>query len=322
MPGCADKSGNRGINVRTGLTSCFRCGKGDNIWNLARGLGIELELAKPDATPEHVAEELDRLAKGIGIVRTPVYFSKVDLPEGFKLIADDPECYYATRIERMAKRKNLEWEDMVEAGVGFTRRGSWEPFAIFPVKEWDTVTYYQGRTYNDPDPEEGGSTKKFPSRHTVPHGSRHWVYNIDEVRATRAKKVIVVESILNVLSLRRELRIRKIEGVVPVAIFKSKISYEQAVKLAGLKWVEEMCLMFDEDATQKAWDSILPLTSKGQKKASALLDPSMFTIVEMPVGCDANDDAILAVNRWHKRASAAGTAGYIDRLDSALRSLR
>ncbi len=290
-PGCGDQGGNRSVNAKTHKTSCWRCGKGGDFFKWAKRLGYDIENEAPNLSADDVFDEVEKIIKESEKRVVPIYVSPITLPKGFTRIEDDPDCYHAVRIERMAKRKRLRWKDMVKAGVGFTQEGKWEPFAIFPVTEWGVTTYFQGRTYNDP---EEGSTKKFPSRSEVPLGSRYWLYNIDRLREEKASKIILVESILNVLSLERELELRNIEGVVPLAIFKHHISKEQAAKLAALSFLDEICLMFDSDATKDAYKSV----SHAYK-----LSPEMFTIVEMPEGVDANDDAELAVDGWLKRKS-------------------
>ena len=283
--GCNDKSGNRSVNARSGLTSCWRCGKGGDFYKWARRLGVEVEPDEVSASLDVVTHELD--AALADRKKKAVYAVQVPLPRGFQLVENYPRAYQARRISRMAQRKNLTVGDMISAGVGFTDSGDWDAYAIFPVIEWGRVVYYQGRTFDDPD---YGSTKKFPSRSVCPYGSRHWVYGIDEARS--ATKVVIVESILNVLSLRREFKRLGIDDVVPLAVFKHKISAEQVIKLAGLRYLKEMCLMFDSDAISASY---------GEVAGSESLSKITKTVVEMPEGVDANDDAELAVRLWQQR---------------------
>jgi hypothetical protein len=205
----------------------------------------------------------------------------------------------------MAERKNLGWKDMTKAGVGFTRTTpEWEPFAIFPVTEWNRTVYYQGRTYID---TPGQSTKKFPSKRVVPTGSSQWVYNIDKLRQG-AHTAIVVESILNVLSLERELEHLGVTGVVPIAIFKHKISSPQWEKIKGCRHLKEVCLMFDDDALAEA-----------QKTASTYVNHCKLTVVEMPKGVDANDDAQMAMKRFGRRVAYMAP---VTRLEALAKNLR
>src|SRR5690606_30144754 len=181
----------------------------------------------------------------------------------------------------------------IDAGAGFTREHpKWEPFCIFPVFEWGKVVYYQGRTYRDPkpDPETGKkpSTKQFPTKHEIPLGSRYWVYDIDRLRAPAAKVGIVVESMFNVYSLKNELQT---DEVVPVAIFKHKISPEQQAKLLTARGIKEICLMFDPDAIGAAWDSCRKLTNVIKVTVAPPL----------PKGIDPNDDAKAAVKTFEQR---------------------
>lgn len=256
------------------------------------GEQIDLEKARPFL--EGVEDSMQKAV--------PVYVVDVRLPKGFIPLEDEPKSAYAKWIEKMAIRKHLSLKDFIRAGVGFTRKDDWEPFAIFPVMEWDKLVYYQGRTYNE---EPGEVTKKFPSRQQVPYGSRYWVYNVDALRDKSVTRVIVVESILNVLSLKREIRRLGVEGVAPVCIFKHAISPTQATKLRAFRHVEEFCLMFDEDATADAWRSV----SKNLRDRSE--SGVEFTVAEMPEGVDANDDAELAIKRFHKRKKA----GKLSQLD-------
>lgn len=309
QPDCRDRSGNRSVNARTGKTSCWRCGIGGDFVKWAKRLGYEVEDDElANTSLPQAMENLDKLWEAN--LRTPAYVTEVKLPGGFTLLDEEPDCYHATRIARMARKKHLELEDFIEAGVGFCRDSQrWEPYAIFPVVEWDRNVYWQGRTYID---VPGESTKRFPSRNEVPFGSRHWVYNIDEARRTPGCRVIIVESILNVLSLRKELRARGIPGVVPVAIFKHALSVEQAKKLGSIHGVKEFCLLFDSDAISAAWKTI---------EKSALLPLSKFSLVEMPSGVDANDDAKVAVSRWKRRALASGSEGMLNALSSAIQGI-
>jgi len=270
-PGCGDKSGNRSINIQSGKTSCWRCNKGGDFYFWARSLGHDVTPGKFEAiaSKKLVREELERLDAPRKKVRS-AYVSELALPKGFTRIADDPDCAYAKLIGHMAERKNLTLKIFSKAGVGFTRDDPlWEPYAIFPVTEHGRVVYFQGRTYTD---EEGKPTKRFPSKDQVPNGSRNWLYNIDEVRE-RGKIVICVESILNVMSLKRELAARGIDdGIVPVAVFKHKLSDEQIEKLRRCRHLTEVNVMFDPLMKAEAW-----------KEGARLCNHFKVTISEMPL---------------------------------------
>jgi len=292
-PVCGDKTGNRSINLSSGKTNCWRCGNGGPFLKWAQRLGHAI-------TEEDIGEliDLDKAEPFLDGVEdqsnkvVPVYSVDVKLPSGFVPIKNEPESAYVKWIGKMAVRKHLSLKDFIKAGVGFTRKGIWEPFAIFPIMEWDRLVYYQGRTYNE---EPGEPTKKFPSREKVPYGSRYWIYNIDATRDKSITKIIIVESILNVLSLKAEIKRLGIEGVAPVAIFKHAISREQAAKLSPLLHIEEFCLMFDEDATGAAWKAAARIPAIPVEK---------FTLVEMPKGIDANDNAELAMKLYSRRKEA------------------
>lgn len=294
-PQCGDQSGNRSVNARTGKTNCWRCNKGGDFVHWARGAGYSLEL---EALPAPTITELQVLTESLGkpIQRTGLggFALAVKLPEGFTpLIEERPgqpawprgSGYYRL-VAAMAERKRLDVDTFEANGVGITRAHRlWEPYAIFPVYEWGKVVYYQGRTYTD---APGESTKKFPSRQECPQGSRFWVYGIDELREAGGV-AIVVEAILNVLSLRRELVKRGISAV-PVAVFKHKISAEQLGKLMACRGLKEICLMYDDDALASAY-----------QEAKRLCNRVPITYVRLPKGVDANDDASLAVDLFERR---------------------
>ena len=189
-PGCGDRTGNRSVNLRTGRTNCWRCNKGGDFVRWAGHLGFPVEL---EAEPLPAIGDLDGLVDTLDVDRAHLagaYVPSVELPKGFTLLSAEPGGAYARMSGRMAARKHLELQDLIEAGAGFTRDSpKWEPFVIFPVVEWGKVVYYQGRTYSDPDdPKE--STKLFPSRREVPLGSRHWLYGLDELRAGRQARSV------------------------------------------------------------------------------------------------------------------------------------
>ena len=188
----------------------------------------------------------------------------------------------------MARRKNLDLEDFMAARVGLALSNyRWAPYAIFPIFEWGKVVYYQGRTMID---MPGEPTKLFPSRSEYPRGSRYWIYGVDDLRALGGR-VVVVESILNKLSLDKELARRGITEFVVVACFKHKLSSEQLVKLQRIRNILEIVLLYDADATDAANAEALRIRPKFP----------LVTVAKMPKG-DANDNAPLAVNQILLRA--------------------
>jgi hypothetical protein len=281
QPHCHDSSGNCAINLKQGLVHCWKCNYSAHATTFLKQHDIDLD--SEDFEESFDVEEKVELEEE---VKAPVGH-EIQLPEGFTPLADWKTGTYARLISLMANRKHLYLDDFVEAGVGFTRVGPWEPFAIFPVYEMGKLVYYQGRTYGMA--YEGKRTKKFPSKKDVPLGSKHWVYGYDEILKQDTEIVIAVESILNVLSLRWELKNRGISGVKPVAVFKHAVSTPQAAKLL-LSPAKEICFQFDGDATDSAWHEALKLS--GSRKTS---------VAEMPVGVDSNDDAVLGVQRFLER---------------------
>lgn len=280
-PECGDRSGHRSLNLKTGMTFCFRCNKGVNnkghflAW--ARALGYRF--SSDGGFGSIPLEQLFEQEEENTIV--PVV-KPCKLPKGFTPIERDPQNVYSRLITKMAKRKNLDYEAFVEVGAGYTEQMPWEPYCIFPVTEYDMAVYYQGRTYVD---VPGETTKKFPSRRDVEFGASYWVYNIDEVRKSHAPVVVIVESILNVLSLRRKFRELGVEKDFAVAcVFKHYVSRVQALKLLRCRAAKEFCLLFDHDAIDQTWKMVTQLGNRVK-----------VSIAEMPLvdgnrKADPNDD--------------------------------
>lgn len=292
-PECGDRSGHRSVNLKTGKTFCWRCNKGKNnkghflAWARALGYTFAADDGSTSTPVDQLLYEQDKQSSAVPVIQ------EVELPKGFTPIVRHPESIYTKLITKMARRKNLDYADFTEAGVGYTMDDPrWEPFAIFPVYEYDTCVYYQGRTYVD---VPGETTKRFPSRNQVKWGAGYWVYNIDAVRAAKPEIVVIVESILNVLSLRWKLRELGWSSVVPVCVFKHHLSQVQALKLLRCKGVKEFCLLFDHDAIEKTWQSVGYI---GNKVA--------VTVAEMPMKegnrkLDPNDDVDAAIAAIEKR---------------------
>lgn len=290
-PECGDHSGHRSVNLKTGKTFCWRCNKGKNekgyflAW--ARALGYQFsDVGESNVPVEQVLYAPDDQKSSVPLIQA------VSLPKGFTQIKHRPKSIYTKLIGDMARRKNLCSQDFIEAGVGYTMETYWEPYAIFPVREYDMTVYYQGRTYVD---VPGETTKKFPSRNEVKYGAGYWVYNIDEVRSARPETVIIVESILNVLSLRWKLRELGWKTMVPVCVFKHHISQVQMLKLVRCESVKEVCLLFDHDAIEQTWRTVSNLSNRCK-----------VTVAEMPMKdgnkkMDANDDVDAAIDAIVKR---------------------
>jgi len=290
QPGCTDSSGHRSVNLKTGQTNCWICGVGGDFVRWAQRLGYAV-------TEEHRVTKPMEEAEFDRISRTPVndlpVVTNIKLPKGFRLCRDYPNSVYTEFIAEMAERKGLKIDDLMSVSVGFTKTDPlWEPYAIFPSFEYDKVVYYQGRTYVD-EPDQ--KTKKFPSRREVPYSAKYWVYGIDELRAERPETVLVMESILNVLTMRRFMRRHKIKGVGTACVFSHSISEPQATKLRQLEFLKEVVLLFDHDATRRGW-----------QKSPRLGNKFNLTIADMPPGPggeknDPNDDPEGAWRAFEKR---------------------
>lgn len=278
VPGCGDQSGNRSVNLKTGKTFCWRCNTGGRFVHWARWLGYAIE---DEGTPMLSIEELFKLLDTPKPVSVIPVINEISLPDGFHSCWDYPDSSYTRQIADMAKRKNLEPEDLINAGVGYsTGDSAWQWYAIFPVMEYGRLVYFQGRTYWD---EPGASTKKFPNRKEAPLSSKYWIYDIDEIKP-HVDTVIVVESILNVLSLKAKFAKLGITNMVPICVFKHQVSKTQFLKLLRFKNVKEAVLLFDFDAIDLSWND-----------AKRIDDLIRVSIAEMPYAegapkLDPNDD--------------------------------
>ena len=311
-PSCGDTSGNRAVNVRTGKTFCWRCNKGAHnkgnflAWAKALGYKFTADGGSSGMPLDQLLYEEEEQVSAVPVLQ------EVELPTGFTPIVNTKKGVYTKFISEMAVRKNLAYEDFAAAGVGYTMDSQiWEPFAIFPVIEYGMTVYYQGRTYID---VPGETTKRFPSRATVKWGASYWVYNIDEVRAKSAEIVVIVESILNVLSLKRKFKQLGWDKIVPVCVFKHHMSQVQAIKLLRCKSVKEFCLLFDHDAIDATWRMVGSLNEK-----------VAVTVAEMPMKdgnkkLDPNDDVDEAVKAIKNRTlyTESSASGHILKANSGM----
>lgn len=313
-PQCNDSSGNRSVSTSTLLTNCWRCHVGGPLAGWSRKAGYPIDLENIEAPSSIKVDEMAEVIESLDQVGVPVkpsgYVPSVILPRGFTRVIDDPNCAYSRLIGKMAIRKGLNFDILSKAGVGYTKLDrKWEPFAIFPVFEWERPVYYQGRTYID---LPGASTKLFPTNKECPISSKFWLYNIDKVPQIQliGGIIILVESILNVLSLEVELAHRQIVNVVPVAVFKHKLSSPQREKLiatmarARLRGnpVKEVCVMYDgrtkdEIVSGKTGDAAIT----AREDASALSSVVSTSVVDLPDKLDPNDNPSLAVNYFLNR---------------------
>lgn len=294
---CRDTTGNRGVSLATGKTNCWLCGNGGSLKAYAYKVGVELDLHGDDvqgASLDEIEEALLDLEEPAATGTLDTLVTEVALPKGFTELTYDGTDGYHRLAAAMARRKHLTLDDLVTAYAGVAPGNhDWEPYVIFPVHEWGRVVYYQGRTMIDP---YGGTTKKFPSRNELPRGSRYWLGGIDELRQTGGI-VVLVESILNRLSLKREFMLRNLSGYVPIVVFRHKLSREQLSKLTRCRGITEVVFLYDADATASA----------DAEARSVINRFPRVTVAEMPDG-DANDDAALAVDRIMARRAPRALA--------------
>ena len=288
--GCGDASGNRSFNLKNGTTSCWRCGNPTSghagKWLVSKG--VDISEIKNQAVPTALIDKIEASLTTNTKTKTQ---TTVSLPRGCRPLAGNSQHKIYQLISSMAVRKHLEIQDLIDAGCQFTdaifeSTADWRKYCIFPVYEMGRLVYYQGRTYMD---TPGASTKMFPSKHVLPQGSKYWVYNWDAASKPGVEVVIVVESILNVLSLKKALASLQATWAEPVAIFKHHLSDVQVQKLLLLD-APEICLMFDGDAVKAMWS-----------EAKKLISSKQVSLANMPVGIDANDDVNLALERFEHR---------------------
>jgi hypothetical protein len=315
-PDCGDdRSGHRSINLRTGLTNCFLCNRGGHIdsWLKKHGVEPDDDFGVNEGRHDWTLA-IEKLVYG---QRRRVSYGSADpkLPKGFTPLAQErlprgrkPNIYY-TLIAAMAERKRLDVDDFIEAGAGYTMDDAkWEPYCIFPVIEWDTARYYQGRTYCD---EPDRPTKRFPGKTLFPEGSVGHLYGYDDVRLPGTRCVVLVESILNALSLKKKFRQQGVQGTVPACCWQRSVSHGQWITLLKQQGhIEEVCIFFDHDATAKAWDA-------ADKALKRYCPRFRVSIAEMPPTCghttDPNDDIDTAFQAFtaRKRFSKLGHAGVL-----------
>jgi len=289
VSGCDDKTGNRSINVKTLYTHCWRCHdpQPHHVKSLFKLKGLEWADDEGSDGFEGFGQQLMEgdMRKAV----TPV--QDIELPTGFELLSNNRKSCYWRFCRDMAERKHLSIEDLEEAGAGFTRTGPWEPFCIFPVYEGMRCVYYQGRTYND---EGFESTKRFPGKKEVPYGPSYWVYNLDALTDLQVSRVIVVESILNALSLRHKLRELDVAHIAPVCVFTHRLSRSQVAKFQRYRHIKEFCILFDSDSSDLAVETgarlgaLLPVTVARMPHSRSADGTARLTN-------DANDDVEAAL---------------------------
>ena len=283
VPGCGDTTGNRGINLKNGKTNCWRCNTGGDFTRWAKWLGYAFDDAE---TVSVSVEELCLMLEPPKPRLIVPVINEISLPKGFHSCYDNPDSVFTKEIGKMAVRKNLSPDDLVAEGVGYvTGDQRWEPFAVFPVLEHDRLVYFQGRTYWD---EPGISTKKFPNRQEAPLSSKYWMYDIDRLKEPVVDTAIIVESILNVVSLKKQFAELGVTNMAPICVFKHAISKPQFFKLLRFKNLKEVVLLFDFDAIDLSWED-----------ARKIDDHIRVSIAEMPFSAvnkklDPNDDVVSA----------------------------
>lgn len=164
---------------------------------------------------------------------------EVGLPEEFRVIEEQKpnlrETLYAYLSSRGISRRVVD-----KARLGYCENGKHWGYLIFPVFNEDgEVVYWQGRRFKDREP-------KFIN----PKSSRktELIYRINPT--ARPKKIVLLESILNVLTLEN---MSVGATTVPIGLFGKTISLIQIQKVLEVeKYLREIIIALDPDARREA----------------------------------------------------------------------
>ena len=251
------------INRNTQLWDCKKCGDEGNIIKLLSFLGKLFmigEFKSIDRTKISLLSEIEEDEEPI----TTLEVKSIKPPLGFKRVFQDDYCESRKLTKRNLKQHKIGYTNLVP---------SLKDYVIFLV-------------------EEDGECKGYLSRYTgnLPKGSKkpkynnakncefsHLLYGFDEI-TKNTKVVIVVEGLIDKLTIDNYLGLYKEEDVKCVATFGKKISKFQILKLQS-KGVEDLILIYDEDAI------------KEMKKYSLILDEFFNVKVGFTFGGDINDSS-------------------------------
>jgi DNA primase len=225
------------INTITQLFDCKKCGEDGNIFKLLNYLGKlyligdfkSIERSRIKLLGDYDSEEDEKIE-----IDTP----NRKLPIGFKRVFEND--YLKTR--KLVKRN---FEDNI---IGVTNlKPSLKNYIIFSIDEMNGCKGFVSR-YTKKIPED---QKKFILRYRNDKGANFskLLYGFDKV-TNRTKTLILVEGLIDKITLDNFLRLDLEPDIKCVATFGKKISQSQILKMleAG---VENIILIFDYDAIKE-----------------------------------------------------------------------
>jgi DNA primase len=227
-PRCEDKERKFYYNTEKGVGCCFHA---ECPWFKDRGGVTERRLVS--------------YFSGQGVVTTTpevIRSSKeadVKLPKEFALIADLDYEMKDTLYSYLGSR-GIPKKVVQAARVGYCETGRFWGYMIFPVFDDEgEVAYWQGRRFKNRTPKfyNPKSTRK-----------SELVYRINNAR--RPKTIILVESIINALTL--ESGIPSTHNLVLGLLGKSMSQEQRDQVLLYERWIESLVIALDGDAVRDA----------------------------------------------------------------------
>lgn len=248
-----------GYNPIGDIAHCFKCEY--------KGKGLELvkEMESVTNTTEalSVLRSLDLTGVSVEEFRPK---NRVEpkttliLPEGFRTLSRGKGAQRDIIYRYITRDRKIDPTIVTRAKVGYTSLGPYFGYVIFPIMEGKVVKYFQARLVNgfgakfkNPTEEDTGVNKSF-----ILYNSR--ILN-------RLKKVYIVESIINVLTLK----LKAVAGL-------GKTFNRNLISMLIASPVEEFVLVLDPDAHSKAIQLGL-----------ALVNHKRIKILKLPEGEDVND---------------------------------
>jgi len=190
----------------------------------------------------------------------------LSLPKEFQLLGELPKRQ-CSEIQDYLGSRGLGKRILERAKVGYCNKGKLWGYIVFPVFNEDgEVVYWQARRYKN-------RTPKFHN----PKSSRksELIYRIGI--AKRPRSIILVESIINVLTLESPSNSSPTRNLILGLLGKSMSSSQLDRVLSHEKWLKEIVVALDGDARREA---------VGMADQLSGIVPTH--IAEIPVGEDIN----------------------------------
>lgn len=225
------------IQRHTQLFDCKKCGEDGNIFKLLNHMGklyLIGDFKSIDRTRIKMLGETDEKDEDKIILEVP----NRKLPFGFKRVYEND--YLKSR--KLVKRN---FEDNI---IGFTNlKPKLKDYVIFSINEEDGCKGYVSR-YTKHIPED---KKKFILRYRNDKGANFskLLYGFHQVNRN-TKIVILVEGLIDKLTLDNFLRLDLSDEIKCLATFGKKISQTQILKMLE-SGVEKVVLIFDYDAVKE-----------------------------------------------------------------------